>query len=154
MALPNDPEPVSDEAYRASVEEVVANLIAAGAGTVILMTPPDSLGEEGEERDRLLAYRDEIQSICVTNQLVVCGPDVFTLLDPELDFDDGDIHPNAQGHAKLADAFAEVIEAVNGPTRRLVPALGLPGSAVLASLILGTASWTLRGRRARGPGPE
>jgi len=41
-----------------------------------------------------------------------CVPDVFTLLELATPFDDCDVPPNAEGHAAIAAALAEVVWAL------------------------------------------
>jgi lysophospholipase L1-like esterase len=131
-----EPQPVPVVAYRLALDEIVSNVFAAGADVVILMTPPDHIWPDPAACDRLTGYRDEVVDICSKTSGVVCGPDVFTLLDPDLDFEGG-VHPNAYGHAMIAQSLYQTIVAIPEPGP------GLLGTCALAMLAL------LRGERAR-----
>jgi lysophospholipase L1-like esterase len=127
-----EPAPVPPERYRDAIAELTSNLLADGAGHVLLMTPPPNFVHP--LMDTLGAYRGHILELCGTpDDAVLCGPDVFSLLGP-LDFG-LDIHPNAFGHQKIADALEDAILA----------AIPEPGSAPLLALGLALAA---RGRRA------
>jgi hypothetical protein len=54
----------------------------------------------------LQAYRDIGVDICTNDPDVLCGVDVFNLLDSS-DFAGCDVHPNQQGHLKIANALAD-----------------------------------------------
>jgi lysophospholipase L1-like esterase len=125
-----EPEPVSVELYRLAIEEIVENLFAEGAGIVILMTPPDHIGSDPTSRDRLIGYREEILLICSQIPGVVCGPDLFTSLDLDLHFEDGDTHPNAQGHLVIANSLSETVVAIPEPESGLLAVCGLVALAV------------------------
>ena len=56
---------------------------------------------------------------------VLCGPDLQLLLDADLDFQPGDIHPNAAGHAKIADALYQKVLAIPEPATGSLLAIGL-----------------------------
>jgi len=56
---------------------------------------------------------------------VLCGPDLLHLLQPE-DFETGQIHPNASGHAKIADAMVEsILQAIPEPGTSAMLGVGL-----------------------------
>ncbi len=104
-----EPSPTDAANYRLAIDDLVGNLLADGAGTVMLMTPPPQC--PGASMDRITDYRDEILDLCITTPGVVCGPDVYSLLGPG-DFDGCDVHPNAAGHAALADALIAALRAL------------------------------------------
>jgi len=111
-----EPRPIPPRVYGQSLAEIVNNLLADGAGTVVVMTPPPRCSSTDRgTRSRLLAYRKIILDHCGDYPGAACGPDVFTLLDPVTSFDNCDVHPNAEGHAALAAALAEVVLAVAPP---------------------------------------
>lgn len=119
-----EPEPVSADAYRAAIEEIAGNLLADGAGQVLLMTPPPNF--RNLFTNHLLGeYRDEILAACdAPEDAVLCGPDLYSLLTPS-DFELDDIHPNGAGHQKIADALRDTITATAVPE---------PGSGLLLGL--------------------
>lgn len=104
--------PTARTAFRANIR-AIASGYARVFGTVMLLSPPPAPAENEhaspEWTARLAAYCDEIRAACAELERVVCGPDLFTLLDPRADFDRGDIHPNAAGHAKIAAALAAAL---------------------------------------------
>jgi lysophospholipase L1-like esterase len=124
-----EPRPVPVPIYRLALDEIVSNLLAAGADTVILMTPPDHIWPDPAARNRLIGYREQVLDICSETSSVICGPDVFALLDPVLHFEGGDLHPNARGHAIIAQSLYETIAAIPEPTTALLLAFGLAGLA-------------------------
>ena len=97
-----EPAPVSPWRYRQNLDEIVAHSLMHGARTILLMTPPPPCETSGDRFDRLMQYRLEVFDLCIHDADVLCGPDLFMLLDPQLDFDDCSVHPNGQGHAKIA----------------------------------------------------
>ena len=109
-----EPTPVPPEAFASSLDELLAALEANGAETIVLMTPPDQ-PVFPEDRVRLVAYRETILNRCTAREHVVCGPDLFTLLDADLDFVAGELHPNGAGHSKIATALEEVIRRLPTP---------------------------------------
>ncbi len=120
--------PVEPSAYGSAIDEIVGTLLAEGAGTVVLMTPPANFGRD-EIMGRLAAYREEILARCADTGRIVCGPDVFTLLGPE-DFEAGNLHPNRFGHEKIAAALHETITglpAIPEPATGMLLAIGLAG---------------------------
>ena len=101
------------------------------AGPAAPLTIPNVI-ESPNSRVRIGAavtgYREEIGVICGDTFGVTCGPNLHELLDPTLDFEAGDIHPNTSGHAKIAAALAESILAVPEPSTGLL--LGLAFSTI------------------------
>ena len=93
--------------FRSNLEDPLQGLVDLGIGDVLLMTPPPRL-DPGLQIDTA-AYAKEIsnptRALCVTLVEIRCGPDLFNLLDPETDFYNGNVHPNATGHAKIAAAL-------------------------------------------------
>lgn len=104
-----EPAPISPDAYRSNLANLVNHLFKDGAGKVMLMPPPHMC--ESASADvvrRLEAYRTIVGTMCNTRAGVVCGPDVYTLLDED-DFQGCDVHPNGLGHRTLGTAIAEMI---------------------------------------------
>ena len=119
-----EPAPVDPEVYGDAIEELVFGLLADGANQVLLMTPPSNFSSIGAQLN-LIDYREEIFAICGAIDGAVCGPDVFTLLGTG-DFESGNVHPNAAGHQKLADALQIAVQAVvPEPATGALVALGL-----------------------------
>ena len=61
---------------------------------------------------------------------VLCGPDVYTLLDPDTHFEDIDAHPNVAGHQLIAEALYGSIAAIPEPGTGLLVTTGLLGLAM------------------------
>jgi len=110
--------PVPVDRYAAALREIAANLHAEGAGEVVLMTPPRRPGARPEVATRLRGYRDEVLAICSDTAGVVCGPDLYRLLDPDRDFAKRNVHPNANGHRLIAEALAETLKERAAARRR------------------------------------
>lgn len=120
--------PTSVGDYGNFMREIVDAIFAGGASDVILMTAPR--GNVSLEAATLLGgYRDQIGLICQDTLGVLCGPNLYELLDPVLDFASGDIHPNAGGHAKIAAALTDTLLRIPEP-----------GTGLLIGLAL-TAAW-------------
>ena len=101
------PAAVTGPEYKTHMEEIVGNSLYFGARTVMLMSPPPQCGSGASFTTPYLeAYRIAAYEICSQHPDVICGPDIYTLLDPS-DFDDCNIHPNQQGHAKMAQAIGK-----------------------------------------------
>lgn len=120
-----EPAPLTAAEYRAAMEELVTQLLFDGAGEVMLATPPPNFAMP-ETAPTLLAYAAEISALCGTaGDAVLCGPDLLHLLQPE-DFEAGQIHPNASGHAKIADAMvASILAAIPEPSTGAMLGIGL-----------------------------
>lgn len=104
-----EPAPIPPDEYRDNLANLVTNLLKDGAGQVMLMPPPPMC--ESTDADvvaRLEAYRTIVASMCSKREGVVCGPDVYTLLNKD-DFQDCNVHPNGFGHLTLGRAIAERI---------------------------------------------
>jgi hypothetical protein len=103
---PRPPQLVEDN-LRAIAEGALSN----GAKRVMLVIPPprppQSLG--GERIAALQDYRDRILRLCEEDREIMCGPDLFYLLDKNSDFAVGNVHPNAMGHEKIAQLIADQI---------------------------------------------
>ena len=153
---------VTAEAYGEAIDEIVHALLDGGAGNVVLMTPPDV--DNPDAHRRILAYREKILSRCGSSRRVTCGPDFFTLLDPDTDFatgdnplrpgqnpSDRDIHPNARGHARMAKALGETLRQIDAGDRRIDPLVPI---AVLFALALLLFWVTGRPRRRSSRTPD
>lgn len=129
-----EPAPLTGANYGANIQAIVDGLHAAGVGQVILMTPPARCTSAPQAvRDRLADYRLRLFTMCLTKPGVVCGPDVYKLLDPVADFAACDVHPNAQGHAKLGHALADAVEDLHNCTAASTP--GFDACAPTVSLL-------------------
>lgn len=133
-----EPEVVSAQAYSDAISEIVDHLLADGAEQVMLMTPPQNF-QSLSAQFNLAAYRLEILALCGTDPAVLCGPDLFSLLGAA-DFATGNLHPNAAGHQKIADAL----------TPAILAALAIPEPAPSALLAAGCAILGLARRRGAG----
>jgi lysophospholipase L1-like esterase len=107
LAPPSRP-PTSRTGFAANLRAIASEL-APGFGVVVLLTPPPAPAANEhaspEWTARLAGYRDEVRAACAELERVVCGP----VLDSRADFHEGNIHPNAAGHAKIADALAAAL---------------------------------------------
>ncbi len=107
-----EPSPVEPDEYAERMAELVAALLADGAERVILLTAPQNFAAflNFEAHRRLRGYRLAVGSLCEPpGDNIDCGPDLHALMGPE-DFAEGtDVHPNAQGHAFIAEQLAIVI---------------------------------------------
>jgi lysophospholipase L1-like esterase len=142
-----EPAPLTGDSYIANIGAIVDGLQAAGVPQVVLMTPPARCTTAPQAvRDRLADYRLRIFTMCLTKPGVVCGPDVYKLLDPVADFASCDVHPNAQGHSKLGNALADDVEDLHYCTANSTPSfdacaptvsLSANGAAVASPKIVG-----------------
>jgi lysophospholipase L1-like esterase len=108
------PDRTAEADYESFMREIVDALFDGGVSSVVLMTAP--VGNVSAEAETLLAgYRDRIGGICLDTASVVCGPDLFMLLDPVTDFAPGDLHPNATGHMKIAGALETTLLSLPEP---------------------------------------
>lgn len=123
-------ERTAPETYEANVRDILDAIFAGGANHIILMSPPIPASVENLADDYLIPYRDSVFSICRGTVGVLCGPDLQLLLDSELDFAPGDIHPNAQGHEKIANALYQKVLAIPEPGSGVLLALALMGLAM------------------------
>lgn len=114
-----EPGPIEPAAYRDALSELGRGLLAFDAGQVVLLTPPKRpCTSDRDVAERLRAYREIVLAACGSLDDVVCGPDVFELLDTEDDFAGCDVHPNQRGHAAIAVELAETILGLaGGPAR-------------------------------------
>jgi lysophospholipase L1-like esterase len=111
-----EPVPVEVATYGASINEIVWNLLTNGVRRVILMTAPDHDWEDPDRVARLAGYRDEILALCADHPRVVCGPDLYGLLDLNVHFEPNDVHPNAAGHARIADDLTDAVLSSTAPS--------------------------------------
>lgn len=112
--------PFPPDEYARNLELLTRRLLDLGTGRVVLVPPPPNRPAPPEVQVRLFGYRAAIERVCRAMAkerigappAVVCGPDLFDRLGPE-DFERDDVHPNAQGHRRIAEAVAETIEALS-----------------------------------------
>lgn len=119
------PGPITPADYEANLREIVDAIFDGGVSHVVLMSPPTPRSAEHLWDDYLIPYRDAVFTYCKGTVGVVCGPDLQQLLDADLDFESGDIHPNGTGHAKIAQALYTRILAVPEPATGMLLAVGL-----------------------------
>jgi lysophospholipase L1-like esterase len=119
----NEPTPAA--AYESFVRDIIDALFDGGVHTVVLMTAPHSNLADPAVDVRLDSYRNRVGTICGDTFGVICGPDLFALLDTASDFAANDVHPNALGHQKIATALAETIRAIPEPGTFLLVGMGL-----------------------------
>jgi hypothetical protein len=113
---------VTGAEYESAITAIVDGLHAEGVDQVMLMTPPARCTTAAQAiRDRLADYRLRIFTLCFTKPGVLCGPDVYALLDPSTDFANCDVHPNAQGHATLGNALADAVADLDACTAASAP---------------------------------
>jgi len=120
-----EPAPLTAAEYHAAMQELVTQLLVDGAGEVMLATPPPNFVSTAAA-SMLVEYAAEIAALCgAPGDAVLCGPDILHLLQPE-DFGAGQIHPNASGHAKIADAMdASIVAAIPEPGTGALLGVGL-----------------------------
>lgn len=121
-----EPQPIDVATYGLAMEEIIDNLFAQGVGRVVLMTAPDHDWSDPARNARLQGYEQEILSLCVATA-AVCGPDLYALLDLELHFAAGDVHPNAAGHQAIAEALLPTMLHNPEPSTGLLVMGGLLG---------------------------
>jgi lysophospholipase L1-like esterase len=120
---------VDPSVYAGAIFELARDLLADGAAQVMLMTPPPNFAGRAA-RPLLARYRSAIIALCAKpGDAVVCGPDVYALLEPD-DFAAGNIHPNESGQAKIADALHDaVLAAIPEPASAPLAVAGLAALA-------------------------
>lgn len=102
---------VDTPSFRLAIEELINALDDAGVDDVVLAIPPDSVVSAYHER--LVEYRAVLLSLCAERRNVACGPDLFAVLDPVWHFPDANVHPNAEGHRQIAEAFAASLRSLH-----------------------------------------
>jgi len=100
--------------FRRNLEELIDGIHAVGIPMVVLMTPPPVVRGSNRVANSLLklyakVVGDPRTGLCRSRAGVVCGPDLFQILDAEADFSSEDPHPNARGHEKIAAALADTL---------------------------------------------
>jgi len=109
------------EGYEENIIDIVDALLDDGAETVVLMPPP-RLPREFSLAKRLAVkqFGDFVLDLCSNTNHVVCGPDLFELLEypyqgtGEDHFQNrpsglDDLHPNAAGHEVIANRLYDTI---------------------------------------------
>lgn len=132
--------PSSAYFYREGIELFALQLLADGVGTVVLVPPPNlPVGFAGSAAyDQIEQYGEEIYQLCGALEGVVCGPDIYSILDPDLHFplrEDGvtrDLHPNALGHEIMAVEIFDTILYVPEPDLALLQISGGLSLALLS----------------------
>jgi lysophospholipase L1-like esterase len=100
-------EPISVEEYGENLRALARALLRDGSDRVLLMSAPPTYHRIKRYR-RLMSLRARVAEVCAVEPRVDCGPNLFDLLAPD-DFEPQDLYPNAQGHARIASALAEVL---------------------------------------------
>jgi lysophospholipase L1-like esterase len=100
------PDVVTGPEYKKHMMEIVGNSLYFGARTVVMMSPPPKCGLGLGSDPYLRAYRVAAYEICSAHPDVVCGPDIYSVLD-STDFENCGVHPNQQGHSKIAMALGQ-----------------------------------------------
>ena len=96
------PDRVTGAEYATHMLEIIGNSLFFGARTIVLMSPPPKCGSGAAASTPFLEdYRVVAHNICTQHPDVICGPDIYTLLDSG-DFDNCGVHPNQRGHNKIA----------------------------------------------------
>ena len=103
--------PTPIDIFRESVDALIARLFNDQVKKVVLFTPPPNPGRNDSVNLRLQEYGNAIKTFC-NSTTIICGPDLFTLLDPETDFEGKNVHPNEGGHYKMGMALAEVLNEI------------------------------------------
>lgn len=109
------PDAVEPDAYRDALRTLAETLHADGAHDVVLISPPIAIHVAA----RLAGYRVRLRELCVERSYLQCGPDLVEVLDPAVDFEPGDVHPNRSGHEKIAAALADDLRALTAGVRRI-----------------------------------
>jgi lysophospholipase L1-like esterase len=130
--------PTDKASYEANLRDLADALFQSGIRDVLVMTPARFASDAWDEAFE--GYRDGVLAVAADDDRIHLGPDLFTLIDPALDYaPDDSIHPSAAGHEKISAALvAALIE------------LPEPGTGVL--LVLG-ALVAVRGSRRRPSRP-
>jgi hypothetical protein len=110
----NDMTRVPLDAYRANLETIVARCHAAGA-EVLLCTPNNVITTTGRPTDTLLRYCDVVREVGRSRNVPVC--DCYHDLEAFRGADalawrllmSDEIHPNMDGHQRIAEALARSI---------------------------------------------
>jgi lysophospholipase L1-like esterase len=100
-------EPISLEEYAENLRAIARALLRDGSGRVLLMSAPPTYHRIKRYR-RLMSLRAQVERVCASEPRVACGPNLFDLLAPE-DFEPQNLHPNAQGHERIAQALAAAL---------------------------------------------
>lgn len=111
--------PIPPDEYGGKLALLTRKLLDRETDHVVLVSPPAQHGAPVEVQQRLAAYGRAIERLCQPlsrssdpsgeRPAVICGPNLLDLLGPE-HFEGTDIHPNASGHRRIAEAVAETIE--------------------------------------------
>jgi lysophospholipase L1-like esterase len=101
-------EPISVEEYGTNLRAIADALLSGGAERVVLMSAPPTYHRVKRYR-RLMSLRAQVSQICGDVERIDCGPNLFDLLAPE-DFAPENLHPNGEGHVKIAQALAETLQ--------------------------------------------
>lgn len=112
--------PIPPDEYARNLELLTRRVLDRGAGQVVLVPPPPQHHAPVAVQLRLVGYRVAIEGLCramssersADRPAVLCGPDLLDQLGPQ-DFEKNDVHPNAAGHQRIAEAVAETIEALS-----------------------------------------
>jgi lysophospholipase L1-like esterase len=104
------------EQYTQTLDQLVAEVERLGARPMIMVLPAPIDMDLEPAPARIQAYRGALVSVATRQGLaVIDGPDVFRRKRAtNADFFD-QVHPSESGHAKLGEALAEILLAVDAP---------------------------------------
>jgi lysophospholipase L1-like esterase len=121
------PARIPVDEYERSMREIIDSVFLEGAAAVVLMSPPPIYSPRSPPivDELLTGYRASIRAICGDTEAVLCGPDVYTLLEPS-DFSPEDwVHPNRFGHEKIALALRDTLISMPEPGTGTLVLFGL-----------------------------
>ncbi len=121
--------PLNGPEYRETMARLIDRLRKEDVDLIVLATPPQNISAPEEVKERLIAYADVIKELCSTESSTTCGPDLYNLLQPS-DFDEFDVHPNADGHKKIAVALAVFLDELTPPLSSWEYVLNLEASSM------------------------
>ncbi len=117
-----EPARTSSSDYRMNLRQLLMALRSAEVPRTILLTPPARCPRASPDAHRLLErYGDVIRDLCSTLDGVECGPDLHRRLDVRRDFFRCDVHPNREGHERIARMLAAEIRGDPSPNLETIP---------------------------------
>lgn len=102
-----EPEPIEADAFEVNLTAILDDLVSRGATRILLALPdaPYTPLVPGVQA-RVRSYRAPVDRLCETRPEVECVPP-FAI--PEEHMFDGGFHPDAEGHAIMAETFRAVL---------------------------------------------